>query len=188
MSTPFSSSSDILNDRPLDTESRQAHTLIPHTPSPRPDSSFASSNHGRRRALRSCPVGPPTHSAGDPPFRHSTGESPFGIQRRALWYPRPSRRWHRRVARFVGVPAVRLLHARNRSPGRLLRKDQTRKTSPARNRSRWRPRQTVTRAWPWTCHAPSRPTTAVSSSMPSRTPPRGAWSAMSAESGSGQAS
>ena len=37
---------------------------------------------------------------------------------------------------------------------------------PARKRSRWRPRQTVTRDRPWTCHAPSRPTTAVSSSMP----------------------
>ena len=53
---------------------------------------------------------------------------------------------------------------------------------------RWRPRQTVTRDRPWTCHAPSRPTTAVSSSMPSTTEPRGAWSAISADSGSGQAS
>ena len=41
---------------------------------------------------------------------------------------------------------------------------------------------------PWTCQHPSRPTTAVSSSMPRTTEPRGDWSATSADSGSGHAS
>jgi hypothetical protein len=64
----------------------------------------------------------------------------------------------------------------------------SRNTSPARKRSRRRPRQTVTRERPWTCQLPPRPTTAVSSSIPRTTSPRGAWKTSSAASASGNAS
>ena len=64
------------------------------------------------------------------------------------------------------------LDARRSRAGRSRRRD---------SGSRWRPRQTRDpgpRRGP--ASAPSRPTTAVSSSMPSTTEPRGAWSAISA--------
>ena len=71
---------------------------------------------------------------------------------------------------------------RSRDPG------QSRNASPLRKRSRWRPRHTVTRPAPWTCHAPLRPTTPVSSSIPRTTKPFGDCSATIADSGSGHAS
>ena len=65
---------------------------------------------------------------------------------------------------------------------------QRRMTSPRRYLCRCRPRQTVTRPDPSTCHEPSRPTSAVSSSIPSVARPRGAWKTSKADIGSGNAS
>ncbi len=65
---------------------------------------------------------------------------------------------------------------------------QIRKASPARSRSRRRPRQTVTRPVPRTVQAPSRPIAAVSSSMPRTTVPRGARATRTAARVSGKRS
>jgi len=95
-----------------------------------------------------------------------------------------------RVGRAIdrGRPRPTEAEADARGRARPRRRAQSRNTSPRRNRSRLRPCQTVTRPRPCTCHAPSRPMAAVSSSMPSTGMPRGPWSTNSTDIASGHAS